>query len=411
MDEDLKVAPRRGAEAGGGADQDRRRAARPRHRRRGARHRHHDGPHRRAAGRDRPSRRRGAGRHVPRHSAVVRLRRSRSPAALEQRVADEAYYCICIKAGLLAVYKGNPPAIAVEFARRVLPHDVRPSFNETEQFCRAATTAQPRKRRRHERQAGSEAPARHHRQEERPRQARPPRRRVEGGLRRLRHRDDGVLPGDVDRRPEQADEGGRRRLLPRSRACSSAAPAAPPASCRARRTGITAPSADPRRQRRRAWPSEVLEQAAQRMREAIEQLPDFSKIKDRVDIEVTERRAAHRAHRHRRRGLLRGRPRRAARRDRSSCSRSSPRELGKIPNKIALEGPHRQPAVRRPTPAYTNWELSADRANAARRAMQDSGLAADQVDTVRGYADRRPRIADDPLDARNRRISIVVHNS
>jgi chemotaxis protein MotA len=61
-------------------------------------------------------------------------------AAMEQRVADDAYYCLCIKAGLLAVYKGNPPAIAVEFARRVLPHAVRPSFNETEAFCRAATT-------------------------------------------------------------------------------------------------------------------------------------------------------------------------------------------------------------------------------------------------------------------------------
>jgi chemotaxis protein MotA len=59
--------------------------------------------------------------------------------ALEQRVAQDAFYCVCIKAGLLAVYKGNPPAIAVEFARRVLPHSVRPSFDETEQFCRAAT--------------------------------------------------------------------------------------------------------------------------------------------------------------------------------------------------------------------------------------------------------------------------------
>jgi chemotaxis protein MotA len=62
-------------------------------------------------------------------------------AAMEARVADESYYCLCIKAGLLAIYKGNPPAIAVEFARRVLPHTVRPTFNETEQFCRAATTS------------------------------------------------------------------------------------------------------------------------------------------------------------------------------------------------------------------------------------------------------------------------------
>ena len=64
--------------------------------------------------------------------------------SLEQRVGDDQYYCLCIKAGLLAVYKGNPPAIAVEFARRVLPHTVRPTFNETEQFCRAATKAPER---------------------------------------------------------------------------------------------------------------------------------------------------------------------------------------------------------------------------------------------------------------------------
>ncbi len=62
---------------------------------------------------------------------------------LEGRVAQDGYYCLCIKAGLLAVYKGNPPAIAVEFARRVLPHDVRPTFNETEEFCRAAMTREP----------------------------------------------------------------------------------------------------------------------------------------------------------------------------------------------------------------------------------------------------------------------------
>jgi chemotaxis protein MotA len=59
-------------------------------------------------------------------------------ANLETRVSDEGYYCMCIKAGLLALYKGNPPAIAIEFARRVLPHHVRPSFDETEKFCRAS---------------------------------------------------------------------------------------------------------------------------------------------------------------------------------------------------------------------------------------------------------------------------------
>jgi chemotaxis protein MotA len=65
------------------------------------------------------------------------------PAAtnLEHAVHDEAHYLVCIKTGLLAVYKGFPPAIAIEFARRVLPHEVRPSFEETEQYCKSSRVA------------------------------------------------------------------------------------------------------------------------------------------------------------------------------------------------------------------------------------------------------------------------------
>ncbi len=59
-------------------------------------------------------------------------------ASLEQRVQDNSRYEQCIKVGLLATFRGLPPAIAVEYARRVLPGDVRPSFEETEQLCRAS---------------------------------------------------------------------------------------------------------------------------------------------------------------------------------------------------------------------------------------------------------------------------------
>jgi chemotaxis protein MotA len=65
-------------------------------------------------------------------------------SSLEQRVADEAYYEQCIKAGVLAMYKGLPPMVAIEFARRVLPNDIRPTFDETEKLCkgvRAEATA------------------------------------------------------------------------------------------------------------------------------------------------------------------------------------------------------------------------------------------------------------------------------
>jgi chemotaxis protein MotA len=56
---------------------------------------------------------------------------------MEHYVNNEGHYVICIKTGVLAVYKGFPPAIAVEFARRVIPGDVRPTFEETEQACKA----------------------------------------------------------------------------------------------------------------------------------------------------------------------------------------------------------------------------------------------------------------------------------
>jgi chemotaxis protein MotA len=62
---------------------------------------------------------------------------------MEHIVAEEGHYLVCIKTGLLAVYKGFPPAIAVEFARRVLPGEVRPSFEETERFCKAPKVEAP----------------------------------------------------------------------------------------------------------------------------------------------------------------------------------------------------------------------------------------------------------------------------
>jgi len=57
---------------------------------------------------------------------------------MEHRVEEELNIEHCIKAGILAVHKGFAPAIAVEFARRVIPEEARPSFEETEKLCRSA---------------------------------------------------------------------------------------------------------------------------------------------------------------------------------------------------------------------------------------------------------------------------------
>ncbi len=82
-------------------------------------------------------------------------------------------------------------------------------------------------------------------------------------------------------------------------------------------------------------------------------------------------------------------------------------ELGKVPNHISVEG-HTDAKPFAGKSSYGNWELSSDRANAARRLMQEAGFRPDQVSQVRGFADQRLRNTKDPLDPSNRRISIIV---
>ncbi len=83
-------------------------------------------------------------------------------------------------------------------------------------------------------------------------------------------------------------------------------------------------------------------------------------------------------------------------------------ELGALPNPVVVEG-HTDalPFVGGRT-GYTNWELSVDRANAARHALERFGLDADRIVEVRGYADKHPKIPARPLDPRNRRISLLL---
>lgn len=59
---------------------------------------------------------------------------------------------------------------------------------------------------------------------------------------------------------------------------------------------------------------------------------------------------------------------------------------------------------------YSNWELSADRANAARRLLEQNGVEPAKISEIRGYADKKLRYPNQPGDPRNRRIAIVVVN-
>ena len=82
-------------------------------------------------------------------------------------------------------------------------------------------------------------------------------------------------------------------------------------------------------------------------------------------------------------------------------------ELGKMPNTMLIEG-HTDSKPFASDNGYSNWELSTDRANSARKLMEAHGLRPEQVNQVRGYADRELRHPDDPQHASNRRISVIV---
>lgn len=77
-----------------------------------------------------------------------------------------------------------------------------------------------------------------------------------------------------------------------------------------------------------------------------------------------------------------------------------------LPNRISISGHTDTVAPTRS--GYSNWDLSADRANAARRILEKSGVEADRIYQVAGKGDREPLYPDDPDLPANRRISIVL---
>ena len=81
--------------------------------------------------------------------------------------------------------------------------------------------------------------------------------------------------------------------------------------------------------------------------------------------------------------------------------------LNTVPNRISLSG-HTDAKPYSGVRGYTNWDLSADRANAARRALEDGGLKAHKVARIVGLASSVLFDQENPHNPINRRISILV---
>ena len=149
-----------------------------------------------------------------------------------------------------------------------------------------------------------------------------------------------------------------------------------------------------------------MEALKEQLQKTIREVPNFDKMKNNIDmtvtneglrIELTESAA----------GTFfdSGSPKIS--KDGAELLNTLAGELGKLPNKLAFEG-HTDSKPYVEGGSYGNWELSTDRANAARRLMTQNGIRTDQVTQVRGFADQRLRKKDAPLDPSNRRISMIV---
>jgi chemotaxis protein MotB len=85
------------------------------------------------------------------------------------------------------------------------------------------------------------------------------------------------------------------------------------------------------------------------------------------------------------------------------------KEIGKLPNFVDIEG-HTDIRKYAKNANYSNWELSADRANSSRRILETNGLFDGQIDKVTGFADKKLLTPENPFDVSNRRISILIKN-
>jgi chemotaxis protein MotB len=154
-------------------------------------------------------------------------------------------------------------------------------------------------------------------------------------------------------------------------------------------------------------PKENMDSLKKQLQKAIRQIPNFDKLKNHILMTITPD------------GLRidliegangtffeSGSP--VLNQDGQDLLSTLAEQLGKLPNKVSVEG-HTDAKPYANGSNYGNWELSADRANSARRLLQGSGIGADQITEVRGFADQMPLDAKNPFDPSNRRVSLVVH--
>ncbi|GIV08246.1 MAG: flagellar motor protein MotB [Fimbriimonadales bacterium] len=149
-----------------------------------------------------------------------------------------------------------------------------------------------------------------------------------------------------------------------------------------------------------------LEEFKQYMERALSNIPELSRLKEHVKIEFVKEGL--------RIELLEGKEPVFFQTGSATITPAARRlleiiakKVGQLDNRVIVEG-HTDAQPYRYGAGYSNWELSADRANAARRVLEAGGLWKGQVAEVRGYADTRLRDPMNPLHYSNRRVSLLI---
>jgi chemotaxis protein MotB len=151
---------------------------------------------------------------------------------------------------------------------------------------------------------------------------------------------------------------------------------------------------------------QILFSVAKTLQKQFSDRPEFSKYKDQVKVDVTDE------------GLRIQLIDKAERvsfpsgsADLTAEARAILSEIAQsicgLPNNINIGG-HTDNRVFGTNNGYTNWELSADRANAARRVLEANCVKPEQIRRIIGFADTEPMVPEDPSSPANRRISITV---
>jgi chemotaxis protein MotB len=152
--------------------------------------------------------------------------------------------------------------------------------------------------------------------------------------------------------------------------------------------------------------SQALEAAASRLRQAMQSMPDLAELSKHVLIEQTEEGMRIQLVDQGERSMFapgEAEPMPRIRRLLAEVAQS----VASVPNRLVVTG-HTDGQPFNGPGGYSNWELSAARANAARRILEENGLPQNRIAQVSGKAGSDPLYPDNPYASANRRISILL---